>query len=69
YWIGPVCLLALLFFVDSLRLNKNLKVASLSVIASFIQLTAYGTGFIHAVILYAILRRQPRGTFIKNFYK
>lgn len=69
YWVVPVCLLALLFFVDSLRLNKNLKVASLSVIASFIQLTAYGIGFIHAVILYAILRRQPRGTFIKNFYK
>lgn len=69
YWILPVCLLALLFFIDSLRLNKSLEVAFLSVVASFIQLTAYGIGFIHAVILYGILHRNPRGTFMRNFYK
>ncbi len=36
-------------FVDSLIKNKSLKVALLSVPASFVQLTGYGTGFISAV--------------------
>ena len=69
YYLLAIGLLALLFFTDSLRLNKNVKVAFLSVIASFIQLTAYGIGFIHAVFLYGILHRKPQGMFIKNFYK
>lgn len=69
YWILPFVLLVFLFFADSLCLNKSLKVASLSVVASFIQLTAYGIGFIHALILFGILHRHPRGMFIKNFYK
>ncbi len=42
--------LALLFFVliffHALKINKSIKIAFLSVIASFIQLTAYGLGFI-----------------------
>jgi len=69
YYLLAIGLLALLFFTDSLRLNKNVKVAFLSVIASFIQLTAYGIGFIHAVFLYGILHRKSQGMFIKNFYK
>jgi Glycosyltransferases, probably involved in cell wall biogenesis len=36
-------------FVDSLIKNKTLRVALLSVPASFVQLTGYGTGFISAV--------------------
>ena len=35
-----------LIFVDSLRQNKSLKVAWLSVAAAFVQLWAYGIGFI-----------------------
>lgn len=33
-------------FFDSLRVNKNLKVAFLSIPSSFIQLTGYGSGFL-----------------------
>lgn len=33
-------------FVDSLRVNKNLKVAWLSIPSSFVQLTGYGSGFL-----------------------
>ncbi len=32
-------------FVDSMARNKSLKVAYLSVVAAFVQLTGYGTGF------------------------
>lgn len=39
----------LILFIDSLIKNKSLKVALLSVPASFVQLTGYGTGFISAV--------------------
>lgn len=42
------CYMLILFF-DSLWKNKNLKVALYSVIASFFQLTGYGSGFIKAV--------------------
>lgn len=39
----------LILFIDSLWKNKNLKVALYSVVASFFQLTGYGSGFIKAV--------------------
>ena len=41
----PIALLALMLFVDSLRLNKNLKVAALSVVTAFTQQFGYGLGF------------------------
>ena len=41
----PILLLALLLFVDSLRLNRNLKVAALSVVTAFTQQCGYGLGF------------------------
>jgi glycosyltransferase involved in cell wall biosynthesis len=37
---------ALLLFIHSLSVNKSLKVALLSVVAAFVQLSAYGLGFI-----------------------
>lgn len=65
YCLIPVCLLGILFFVDSLRINRSVKVAFFTVLASFIQLSAYGIGFMHAVFLYGILRKHPQGMFIK----
>lgn len=35
-----------LLFVDSYRIEKNIKISFLATIASFIQLTAYGVGFV-----------------------
>ncbi|RZL39483.1 MAG: glycosyltransferase, partial [Pedobacter sp.] len=40
-----VLLYFLLIFFHAWQLNKSIKIAFLSVIASFIQLTAYGFGF------------------------
>ncbi|AHM62547.1 family 2 glycosyl transferase [Flammeovirgaceae bacterium 311] len=42
----PYLLFFLLIFIDSLRQNKSLKVAVLSIAAAFVQLWAYGIGFI-----------------------
>jgi glycosyltransferase involved in cell wall biosynthesis len=39
-------LIFVLIFFHAWRLNKSIKIAFLSVVASFIQLTAYGLGFI-----------------------
>jgi len=46
----------LLIFFHSLGKNKSLKIAFLSIIASYIQLTAYGLGFIQDFWLRVILK-------------
>jgi glycosyltransferase involved in cell wall biosynthesis len=59
-YIGNVFLLVyfMLIFFHSLILNKSLKVAFLSIISSFIQLTAYGLGFIQDFLKRIVLKRQ-----------
>jgi glycosyltransferase involved in cell wall biosynthesis len=59
-YAGNVFLLVyfMLIFFHSLILNKSLKVAFLSIISSFIQLTAYGLGFIQDFIKRIVLK-QP----------
>lgn len=66
--ISPLVLFALMVFVDSLRKN-GLKVALLSVIAVYVQLTAYGMGFIKAVWHGLIRKKGDTFGFVKNFYK
>jgi GT2 family glycosyltransferase len=65
----PLFLFIVLIFIDSLRMNKNLKVALLSVVASFVQLTAYGMGFIKSFYKRLILRQGEFHAYQKNFYK
>jgi glycosyltransferase involved in cell wall biosynthesis len=59
-YIGNVFLLVyfMLIFFHSLILNRSLKVAFLSIISSFIQLTAYGLGFIQDFIKRIVLNQQ-----------
>lgn len=40
-----IAILILLIFFQSLAINKSVKVAFLSILAAFVQLTAYGLGF------------------------
>jgi len=47
-----------MIFLHSLVVNKTIKVASLSVIAAFIQLTAYGLGFIQDLVKRVVLKQQ-----------
>ncbi|QNK63068.1 glycosyltransferase [Pedobacter sp. PAMC26386] len=59
-YIGDSLLLVyfMLIFFHSLVLNKSLKVAFLSIISSFIQLTAYGLGFIQDFFKRIVLKKQ-----------
>ncbi len=69
YFLIPLGFFAFIIFFDSLRLNKNLNVALLSIVSSFIQLTAYGFGFIKSFIKRLILGQGEFHAYKKNFYK
>ena len=62
-------LFALIICVDSTIRNRSLIIGLLSVAASFIQLTGYGTGFIRAWWQRCVLGRDEFAAFEKNFYK
>ena len=67
--LSPLILLSLIVFADSLRQN-GVKVALLSVAAVFVQLTAYGMGFIKAAWnTYVKGKKEDTTGFVKNFYK
>ncbi|MDR2690984.1 MAG: glycosyltransferase, partial [Dysgonamonadaceae bacterium] len=51
----PVCLFAVLIFIDALVKTKSITISLLSVSASFIQLFAYGSGFLYAFIKNLVL--------------
>ena len=46
-WFVPILLYCLMVFIDSLLKNKSLRVALLSIPATYTQLFGYGLGFIH----------------------
>lgn len=53
----PLLVYILALFIGGLIVTRKLKIASLGVIASLVQLTGYGTGFIKAYISKILLRR------------
>ena len=71
-WCGyglALCLLyAFLMLVDATLRNKSIKVGMLSVIASFVQLTGYGTGFLSGVWNRIICRKDEFAAFETTFY-
>lgn len=67
--ISPLLLLSFIILIDSWRRN-GLKVAILSVQAVYVQLSAYGMGFVKALWNTHILKKATDTTgFVKNFYK
>jgi glycosyltransferase involved in cell wall biosynthesis len=46
--LAPLALLILVIFLDSLRLNKDIRVALLSIVTTFVQQFGYGLGFLRA---------------------
>lgn len=65
----PILLYTLLVFIDASIRNKSLYIGFLSIIASFIQLIGYGTGFLSAVWKRLILKKDSYAAFEKTFYK
>lgn len=65
----PLLLFSLIILIDATARNRSLHVGLLSVVASFIQLTGYGSGFLRSWWQRCILGRDEFEAFKKNFYK
>lgn len=65
----PLALFVLIVFIDASLSNKSVVIGILSVVASFIQLTGYGTGFLRAWWKRCVLGKDAFSAFEKNFYK
>ncbi|EJW90497.1 glycosyltransferase, group 2 family protein [gut metagenome] len=71
YWalLLPFVLFSLIIFTDASLSNRSINVGSRAVLASFVQLFGYGTGFLRAVWQRCILGRGEFEAFKKNFYQ
>lgn len=65
----PLLLFALLVFCDSSLRNRSIRVGLLSIVASFIQLSGYGLGFLSAFLKRIILKKGEFSAFEENFYR
>ena len=65
----PLLILSLVICIDSAYRNRSLWIGLLSVPASFIQLTGYGSGFLRAWWKRCVRGKSEFSAFEKNFYK
>jgi glycosyltransferase involved in cell wall biosynthesis len=68
-FLFPILLYIFLLFIDATIETKRIKIGMLSVVASFIQLIGYGTGFLWAFWRRIVLKKDEFSAFRKNFYK
>lgn len=64
-----LALFAVVIFIEASIRNKSIKIGALSVIAAFIQLTGYGSGFLRAWWKRCICGGKSFSAFEKTFYK
>lgn len=64
-----LALFAIIIFMDASICNKSVKIGGLSVIAAFIQLTGYGSGFLRAWWRCCVCGGKSFSAFEKTFYK
>lgn len=64
----PLGLLGILLFMDSLRLTKSVSISLKAVYASFIQLYAYGFGFLKSLIQTSVVGKHERAAFPSFFF-
>ena len=67
-FLAPLVIYIAGIFIDSMLKEQSGKVGLLSVVASFIQLIGYGSGFLKAVWQRIILKRGEFRAYSKNFY-
>jgi glycosyltransferase involved in cell wall biosynthesis len=70
-WTPLGCLLAycLGLFLDAAIQSKSIRVGYLAIVAAFVQLIGYGTGFLRAVWHCLIRKETDFQAFRRNFYK
>lgn len=66
---APLLLYSMIIFIDATTKNDSPRVGALSVVAAFVQLIGYGSGFLRAFWNRQILGRGEFEAFRKNFYK
>ncbi len=70
WWLWlPLLAYALLVFVDATLKERSLKVGLLAILASFVQLIGYGTGFLRAAWRRYVLHSGEFEAFTENFYQ
>lgn len=69
YALLLLAMFAIIIFTDSSIRNRSPWIGLLSVLAAFIQLTGYGSGFLSAWWKRCILKKDSFSAFEKNFYK
>ncbi|MBC7557343.1 MAG: glycosyltransferase, partial [Chryseobacterium sp.] len=74
YWrhglvLGFYGLYTFIIFFHALWKTRNVSIASLAVISSYIQLFSYGFGFLKSWFLLNVLRQKPEEAFPSHFYK
>jgi len=65
----PLLLFSFLIFIDSSVQNRSLKIGTISILSSFIQLTGYGSGFLIAWWKRCVKGKDSFSAFEKTFYK
>lgn len=65
----PLLLYAVLVFSDSTHQNKSVRIGFYSILAAYIQLVGYGSGFLQAWWYRCVLGKGELEAFKKNFYK
>lgn len=68
WFIAPLLFFTGLIFTDASFKFSSVKIGALSVMAAFIQLFGYGSGFLKAVWKRLILKRKEFHAFKENFY-
>jgi glycosyltransferase involved in cell wall biosynthesis len=68
WMLSPLLFFTLMILIDATLKNKNIGVGLLAIIASFIQLAGYGTGFIIAWWQCIVKKQKEFSAFDKNFY-
>ena len=67
--LSLIGLFVLIIFIDATLQNRSVKIGALAVVASFVQLTGYGTGFLRAWWQRCVLRKDEFEAFKNSFYK
>lgn len=57
-----------LLFSHALMVTKNVSIAAMAIIATYIQMFSYGYGFLKSWFLLNILKKTPREAFPTHFY-
>jgi glycosyltransferase involved in cell wall biosynthesis len=67
--LGLYGLYTFIIFFHALWKTRNVSIASLAVISSYIQLFSYGFGFLKSWLCLNVLRQKPEDAFPTHFYK